>query len=158
MDERTPNKREGVLGADTTRPGVTSRYAPEQSRLILRYPPKKTAIFFNERFMAARHQEGAVQKQSTYIYLITRLSNDEVRVPRGAVFQEIRPGAVEHERILQEKLGGGDYHVTTQHMPVVSAKTPVLVSAQRLKARCRGLASQTLTQIILQEGARNCST
>ena len=49
----------------------------------------KPAIFFNERFVAARHEERCFAK-SIFVYFLfgKGLSNDDVGVARGAIFQE----------------------------------------------------------------------
>ena len=51
--------------------------------------PRKPSSFFNDRSMAARHEEGCYEKH-IFIYFVVwkELSNDGVGVP-----QEIRPGA-----------------------------------------------------------------
>ena len=59
-------------------------------------PPKKPAIFFNERFMAARHKERMQLKTNyPYVFLCAKAyrSMTSGRVSRDTVFQEIRPGA-----------------------------------------------------------------
>ena len=54
-------------------------------------PPPEPAIFFNERFLAARHEERCYKN----IYIHTRflvgegLSNDNVGMASSAVFQEV---------------------------------------------------------------------
>ena len=58
--------------------------------------------------MAARHEEGCCEA-SVLVYFLGRkdLSNDDVRVARGTVFQEIRPGAgFKTGDLVKEKLGG----------------------------------------------------
>ena len=59
--------------------------------------PKKTAVFFNERFMAVRHEEGFYEKKdlhiSSCVFMFAKDSNDDVGVARSAEFQELRPGA-----------------------------------------------------------------
>ena len=56
-------------------------------------PPKK-AIFFNERFMAARHEEECYEKITlTHFHACKGLSNDDAVAASGTVFQEIRQGA-----------------------------------------------------------------
>ena len=51
-------------------------------------PPPKTAISFNERFVAARHEEGCYEKKKRFVCSLAceGLSNDEVGVERGDVF------------------------------------------------------------------------
>ena len=57
-------------------------------------PPKKPASLFNELFMAARREEGCYEKSILKNFDVRkRLSNDDVGAARGAVFQELRPGA-----------------------------------------------------------------
>ena len=42
-------------------------------------PPPKTAIFFNERFMAARREEGYWEKNILNVFLVCKgLSDDDV--------------------------------------------------------------------------------
>ena len=54
-------------------------------------PPSKPAIIYNEYFMATRHEEGCHQgKICTHFLACNVLSNEDVGVARGAVFQEIR--------------------------------------------------------------------
>ena len=44
--------------------------------------------------MAARHEEGCNEKSILKLFRVCKgLSNDDVGAARGAVFQEIRPGA-----------------------------------------------------------------
>ena len=78
-------------------------------------PPPKTAILFNERFMAARQEERRYDTQLFVYFLVCKgLSNDGVGVARGTVFEEIRPGAsFKTGDFVNEKLGGG-YRRTTQ--------------------------------------------
>ena len=55
--------------------------------------PQKTAIFFNKRCMAARHEKGCYEKKAIVYCLVCRgLSNDDVEVANGIVVQETRPG------------------------------------------------------------------
>ena len=58
--------------------------------------------------MAARHEEGCYKKSICKYYFVRGgLSNDDVRVARGTVFQEIRPGAgFKTGDFVKEKLGG----------------------------------------------------
>ena len=57
-------------------------------------PPREPAIPFNERFMAARHEEGCYENNfCKYVLVCKGLSNDDIEVARGTVFQKIRPGA-----------------------------------------------------------------
>ena len=61
-------------------------------------PPRKPAMFFDERFMAAPHDEGFNEKTIFTCFLVCEgpllLSNDDdFGVARGMVFQEICPGA-----------------------------------------------------------------
>ena len=80
-------------------------------------PPKnKPAMFINECFiiMAARHKEGCYGKNVFIYFLVCKglllrvvLSNHDVGVARGTVFQEIRPGAgLKTGDFVEEKLGG----------------------------------------------------
>ena len=59
--------------------------------------------------MAARHEEGCYGKKIiTYDLVCKGLSNDDVGVARGAVLQELRPGAgFKTGGFVEEKLGGG---------------------------------------------------
>ena len=44
--------------------------------------------------MAARHEEGRYKTKDSMCFVVFKgLSNDNVRVERGTVFQEVRPGA-----------------------------------------------------------------
>ena len=113
--------------------------------LILRYPPKKPAILFNERFMAARHQKWCDEIYVVYIlvcFLVCNgISKDDVGVARGAVFQKIRPGVgFKTGDFVKEKLGG--YRKTTLgwgQLPGVDGGS-TLVSAYRLQSIRRVLA------------------
>ena len=52
--------------------------------MILREPPPKTAIFFNERFMAARHKEGCyLRNASVHFFVGKTLPNNDVEVGQG---------------------------------------------------------------------------
>ena len=58
--------------------------------------PQKTAIVFNERFMALLYtRKDAMKNESSHIYFLIGkgLSNDGVGVGRGTVIQEIPPRA-----------------------------------------------------------------
>ena len=62
----------------------TLRPAPAQT---------KTVIFFNERFMADRYEEGCYEKKVFTIFLVCKgLSSDDGRVEKSTVLQEKRPG------------------------------------------------------------------
>ena len=51
-------------------------------------PPLKLAILFNERVVAARHEEGCYKETRLTYFLVSKgLSNDDVRVATGTVFQ-----------------------------------------------------------------------
>ena len=52
--------------------------------LILRYNPPEPAVFFNERFTDARHEEGCFRKNifSIFLYPKEALSNDDVGMAR----------------------------------------------------------------------------
>ena len=65
-------------------------------------------MFFNERFMAARHEDGRFAKRNFMYFLVCKgLSNDDVGGTRGTEFQEIRPGAgFETGDFVTEMLGG----------------------------------------------------
>ena len=57
--------------------------------LVLRFPPPKSAISFNERFMAARHEEDCYEiKVSIYFLVRNGLSNNDVGVARTTVYSE----------------------------------------------------------------------
>ena len=58
--------------------------------------------------MAARHEEGCYEKKSLmYSLACAGLSNDDVGVARGTVFQEVRPGdGLKISDFVGEKLGG----------------------------------------------------
>ena len=79
-------------------------------------------MFFNERFMASPHDKiFHEQNIFTYFLVCERLSNDDFGVARGAIFQEIWPGAgFKTGDFVKEKLGGG-YHRTTQEWKKVAA-------------------------------------
>ena len=67
---------------------VEKTVATNRLRLILPKPPPKTAIFFDERFMAARHGEGCSETNISMYFLVCEgLSNDGVGVAKGIVFQ-----------------------------------------------------------------------
>ena len=59
--------------------------------------------------MAARQEEGRYEtKLFEYLFVCKGLSNDDVGVARGTVFEEIRPGTgFKTGDFVQEKLGGG---------------------------------------------------
>ena len=76
-------------------------------------PPKKTAIFFNERFVTARYEEGCHEKY-IYIYIFTfilvreGLSTDDVGVgQRAPCFRRYGRGLVSKPAISLEKSWGG---------------------------------------------------
>ena len=71
-------------------------------------PPQKPLIFFNERFMAARHEEGCYENNISMCSLVCKeISEDDVGVARGTVSQETRPGAgLKTGDFVKEKLGG----------------------------------------------------
>ena len=79
---------------------------------------KKTVIVFNERFMAARHEkEDAKNKAhpqaSMFLFAKKGLSNDDVGLAGGTVFEGIRPGAgFKTGDFAKEKLGGGHRRTT----------------------------------------------
>ena len=77
-------------------------------RLILRLPPPKPAISFIERFIAARHEEGCYENNITLHFLACKgVSNGDVGVARGTVFQAIRLGAgFKIGDFVKEKLRG----------------------------------------------------
>ena len=59
--------------------------------------------------MAARHtRKDTIEKKLSIYFLVCKgLTIDDVRVARGTVFQEIRPGAgFETGHFVEEKLGG----------------------------------------------------
>ena len=61
-------------------------------------PPTKSAIFFNERFVAVRQGAGrhSLKNSLQYVLLAAKKgvsSNDDVGVARGTAFQEVGPGA-----------------------------------------------------------------
>ena len=68
-------------------------------------------IFFNnERFVAARYEEGCHEK-CIFTYFLVRegllSADDDVGVAKGTVFQEIRPWAgFQTGDFAKEKLGG----------------------------------------------------
>ena len=78
--------------------------------LLPRYPPpkKNPAISFNERFVAARHEEGCYEKSILKKFHVCKgLSNDDVGAARGTAFREIRPVAgFKTGDFVEEKLGG----------------------------------------------------
>ena len=72
-------------------------------------PPPKPAILFNERFMAARHEEGCWDEKRIlkHFRVCKGLSNDDVGAASSTVFQEIRPGAASKTGdFVKEMLGG----------------------------------------------------
>ena len=73
-------------------------------------PPKKPAISFNDRFMAARHEEGCYEKNKVYIFSCLQRKAYRTMTSgwKGApYFQEIRPGAgFKTGDFVKEKLGG----------------------------------------------------
>ena len=77
-------------------------------------PPKTCDFLEREHFMVARHEEGCYEKASSNIFMYAKkgLSNDDVGVARGTVFQETRPGAAGFKTgdSLKEKLGGLPYN------------------------------------------------
>ena len=69
-------------------------------------PPKKTAFFFNERFLAAHHEEGQLELQNELP------SKDDVGVAKGTVLQEILPRAgFKSGDFVKERSGGATYRV-----------------------------------------------
>ena len=66
--------------------------------------------------MAARHEEGCHEKKKkhkNFIHFLScqGLSNDDVGVARGTVFQEIRPGVgFKTGDFVEDRLGGGGGH------------------------------------------------
>ena len=57
-------------------------------------PPAETSDIFDERFMAARHEEECYEKNIfTCFFVCKGLSNGDVRVTRRTVLQKIRPDA-----------------------------------------------------------------
>ena len=61
--------------------------------------------------MAARHKEGCYLRNAAVHFLVCKerkgLSNDDVGVARGTVFQEVRPGAgFKTGGFVEEMLGG----------------------------------------------------
>ena len=58
-----------------------------------------------------------------YFLIFKGLSNDDVRVARGTVFQEIRPGAgFKTADFAKEKLGGATVEPHSYNIPVVTIK------------------------------------
>ena len=62
----------------------------------------EVTIFFHERFMAAPYEQGCYEDYGfTHVFVFAKegllvpveLSNDDVGVARGTVFEEIRPAA-----------------------------------------------------------------
>ena len=90
---------------------TTCTYTTRDDRLILTTiapPQKKAAILFNERFMAARHEEGSYEEKVFISFLGCKtLSNDDIEVSGGTGFEEIRPGAgFKTGDFVKETLGG----------------------------------------------------
>ena len=85
-------------------------------------PPPKPAIFFNGRFVAARYDEGCYEKNILKHFLVCKgLSNDDVGVARGIVFQEIRPGAgCKTGDFVKEKLEGLELRATRRNCQTIS--------------------------------------
>ena len=69
--------------------------------------PIKTAIFCNEAFVAARHEEECSNKTTFMYYLFcNRLVHDDVGVARGIVFQEVLPVAgFKDHRVSERNVG-----------------------------------------------------
>ena len=69
----------------------------------------KNSDFFNERFVAARYEEGCSEKYIfTYVLVRESLSTDHIGVAKGAVFQEIWPcHGFKTDDCVEETLGGG---------------------------------------------------
>ena len=74
-------------------------------------PPPIPSTFFNERFMASRHQKGCDKKKHLlefFLFARKGLSNDGVGVAKGVVLQETLPGArFKTGDFVQEKFWGG---------------------------------------------------
>ena len=97
-------------------PHFSTRFSPTRTRLLLyliltTIAPPQTSDFFNERFMAARNEEGCYgQKKS--LQILPCLQKDfrtkiNIEVEMGTVFGEIRPGAgFRTGDFVEEKLGG----------------------------------------------------
>ena len=69
-------------------------------------------LIFNKRFKAARHEKGCYEQNiSIYFFFCKGLSNDDIAVARGTVFQEIWPAAGSKTgHFVIEKLGGLPYN------------------------------------------------
>lgn len=60
--------------------------------LYNRPPPPKPVVFFDERLMTARHEDGCYGENTfIYFYVSNGLSNDYVGVARGTRLEHIRP-------------------------------------------------------------------
>ena len=58
-------------------------------------PQNQLFCLTNERFVAARHKEVCIEKSLfVHVFVCKGLSNDDIGVARGTVFQEIGPGAL----------------------------------------------------------------
>ena len=99
-----------------------------ERRLILRDPtPKKTAVFFNERFMPARHEEACHEKHISRKYLVYKgLPNDEVGEARGTIFRETRPGGLVSTPAISSKKSWEGYRRTGQRRVFTRAKTTLV--------------------------------
>ena len=73
-------------------------------------------MFFNERLVAAPHDKGSCEKNYIFTYFLAceGLSDDDVGVARGTLFQEIRPGAGFNAGDFTKETLGGGYRRTTQ--------------------------------------------
>ena len=62
----------------------------------------------NERFVAARHEEGCYEENIfIHCFVCKGLSNDDVGVARGTLFEEIRPDAgFKTDDFVKENWGG----------------------------------------------------
>ena len=72
-------------------------------------PQQKTAVFFDERFVAARYEEGCYEKHLLRICSCSRMTVDRshVGVAKGTLFQEIRPWAgFKTGDFVKDKSGG----------------------------------------------------
>ena len=82
-------KRGALVQAETL---LKMRWAELAAGTDSTIAPPKASDFFKERLMAARHEEGwDEQNVSTCFFVCKGLSNDNLWVARGTVFQEIRP-------------------------------------------------------------------
>ena len=82
----------GLRSSSESSPGTVRNFRATDS--YHDSPPRKPAIFLNDRFMAASHEEGCYAKISVTYFLVCKgLSNNGFGVARGGTgISEDRPG------------------------------------------------------------------